>query len=78
MSRSRKKPIVVCSKPRDETHRRRERRKIKEIIRIDPDSDMLNADPKELGGDDWGTKFDATFDPEYDDDDSEERKARRK
>ena len=62
MTRSTKKAIVSISKPRDASHRRRERHKVKEILRIDPDSDMLNADSRELGGDEWGTKFDLEFD----------------
>ena len=77
MSRSRKKAIINLSKPRTEVNSRRERRKVKEILHIDPDSDIVNADSKELGHDDWGTKFDLEFD--FDETwEEQQKKARRK
>ena len=67
MTRSKKKAIVKISKARDETNRRRERHKVKQLLSFDPDSDMLNADPRELGGDEWGTRFDMEYDEPLDD-----------
>jgi hypothetical protein len=58
MTRSRKNFVKhVCSKPRDETHRRRERHKVKESLNVDMDSDVPYRNPKELGKDEWGTWF---------------------
>jgi hypothetical protein len=76
MTRSTKKAIINSSKPRNKSNSRREMRKIKELLKFDPDSDILNADSKELGNDDWGTKFDF----EYNDggDEEEVKKMRRK
>jgi hypothetical protein len=65
MTRSRKKFVKhVCSKPRDETHRRRERHKVKEALATDLESDIPNKDSKELGNDEWGTWFGKCLDPE--------------
>ena len=75
MTRSTKKAIVKISKPRDETHRRRERHRIKEILKIDPDSDMLNADTRELGNDEWESRFGLEYDcDEYWDEERERMK----
>ena len=77
MSRSTKKAIINSSKARDTTNIRRERHKVKELLRIDPESEMLDCDPKEFGNDQWGTKFDLEYisDEEWEE---EQKKARRK
>lgn len=61
MTRSTKKPVIVLSKPRDETHRRRERHKVKTALALDIESDVPNLDSKELGNDEWGTWFGFDF-----------------
>jgi hypothetical protein len=57
MSRSRKKPIVKLSKPRDKEQRRRERKLVKQALSQDIESDIPYRNPKELGQDEWGTWF---------------------
>ena len=57
MTRSTKAPIYTLSKSRTEEHRRRERRKIKELLHTDPLSDKLLLDSRELGNDEWGTRM---------------------
>lgn len=57
MTRSKKAPIYTCSKPRDETHRRRERHKVKQALHVDIESEIPHLNSKELGNDEWGTKF---------------------
>lgn len=72
MTNSRKKPIVHISRPRDETHRRRERQAVRQALHVDIESDVPYRDPKELGNDEWGTWFG------FDWFDEEEKKASRK
>ena len=55
MSRSFKKAIVWITKARDYIHRRRERRRVKQELGYDFESDFVNRDSKELGKDEWGT-----------------------
>ena len=65
MTRSLRKFIKhVCSKPRNESHIRRERRKVREALKIDIESDVPLRDSKELGQDEWGTWFGECLDPE--------------
>jgi hypothetical protein len=61
MAHSFRLPFAVCSKPRDETHRRRERHAVKQALAVDPESDVPLRDSKELGKDDWGTVFGVAF-----------------
>ena len=62
MSRSFKKAIVWVSKARDYIHRRRERRRVKQELNYDFESDFVNRDSKELGKDEWGTWCGLEFD----------------
>ena len=62
MSRSFKKAIVWITKMRDEINRRRERRRVRQELAYDFESDFVNRDSKELGKDEWGTWCGLEFD----------------
>ena len=54
---------------------RRERHAVKQALHIDPDTDIVHRDSKELGKDNWGTWFGLEFDcGEYWDDEKEKMK----
>jgi len=59
MSRSYRKPYYVMSKPKDkDIANGQARAKIRaELNKPEPDINILEADTKELGLDDWGTKI---------------------
>jgi len=80
MSRSWKKPFVVCSHQIDKgtAHRRLRRRVKAELGKPEPDELIVEFDTRDLSLEEWGTRLDMTYDPEWDSDDSMDRKARRK
>jgi len=70
MSRSKKTPIIVMSKKIDKNfaHRRVRRRVHVELTKSEPDPTILEATPRTLGDEEWGTKIDFRFvDPDEDD-----------
>ena len=64
MSRSHKKPIIQSSHQidKDKAHRQVRRRVKVELQKIEPDLCIIEADTKDLGLEEWGTKFDFRFD----------------
>jgi hypothetical protein len=82
MSRSYKKPIVVLTHKidKDIAHKQVRRRVKAELDKPEPDEFIIEADTRDLQLEEWGTKIDTTFDPEFPDSTSEEdeKKARRK
>jgi len=80
MSRSKKAPILVYSKKIDKsTAHRQVRRKVKaELDKPEPDEFIIEFDTRDLQLEEYGTKLDMTYNPEWDTDDSQEKKARRK
>lgn len=59
MSRSHKKPIIVCTKQIDKSidHRKVRRRVRAELSKPDPNENVLQADTRELGLQEHGTKL---------------------
>ena len=61
MTKSFKKAFYWCSKARTPLHRRSERRKVKQALAEDIESDIPNRDSKELGNDECGTRCGLEF-----------------
>lgn len=68
MSRSRKYPIWVCSNQIDKgkAHRAVRRRVKAELSKPEPDELVIEFDTRDIGKEDWGTKFDYALDDEED------------
>lgn len=71
MTRSTKKAIVQVSHKIDKgvAHKQVRRRVHVELEKEEPDINILEADTRQLGLEEWGTKFGMEFDPAWDDDD---------
>lgn len=59
MSRSFKKPVVTCSNQidKDKAHRALRRMVKSELDKPEPDLTKLDMDTRDMGDEQWGTKF---------------------
>ncbi len=80
MSRSFKKALYWVSRPREIFHRRRERHKVREELNRavqhgeQPREAIVEANSKELGNDEWGTRVGVEFSQLEDERDIQKKK----